>query len=76
MASSLSMAADCGPTAEEHVRNIPGPFGTGTGVYQAREDAHGKPGNKQRTNGTPQINVWHTTDNLPDLGGAHNLPPR
>ncbi|CAB1109655.1 unnamed protein product [Ectocarpus sp. CCAP 1310/34] len=50
MAFFLFMAADCGPTAEEHVRNMPGPFGTGTGGYQAREDARGKPG-KQRTNG-------------------------
>ncbi|CAB1120134.1 unnamed protein product [Ectocarpus sp. CCAP 1310/34] len=36
MASFLSMAADCGPTAEEHVRNMRGPFG------MAREDTrHG-----------------------------------
>ncbi|CAB1108049.1 unnamed protein product [Ectocarpus sp. CCAP 1310/34] len=50
MASFLSMTADYGLTAEENVINMPGPFGTGTGGYQTREDARGKP-DKQRTNG-------------------------
>ncbi|CAB1106298.1 unnamed protein product [Ectocarpus sp. CCAP 1310/34] len=51
MAFFVSMTADCGPTAEEHVRHMPGPSGTGTGGYQARKDADSKPG-KQRTNST------------------------
>ncbi|CAB1114227.1 unnamed protein product [Ectocarpus sp. CCAP 1310/34] len=58
MASFVSMTADCGPIAEEQVRHMPAPFGTGTGGYQAREDARGKP-DKQRTNGKRHKCVTH-----------------